>query len=608
MNKSTLQKIRKQQAEQLPITNTNDFMGNSIFYALFQEDYELLLEYIKNDLKSKLNKNNSLIKINQNELVKDLDPEIFTIKDEGKFLYTKNEAIDLLTIIYSINSISDDLKEQYTESLVKSFEITRNPYKYLVYKGYGYEEMRIIVYEIIKNNIPKLLPELDNINRRYILQQKKQRQQQKQQQQKVKESQSKKTVNSKKKTLTQEEIKQKQKEQERRRLQGKAERRRLKIERNAATTIHRYLRDHQVRQTQKRKRKAATTMQRHVRGQQVRQTQKRKRNAATNIQRVLRGKRNRNSQTRKIKAATKIQSMQRAMRNKNITKRLKQEIISQKEHNAIHKRGSLNIKEILGSDKYNELMRYYTNEISGKNMYDENSVCQSVQEHTKTYYLPNKNSNEDKIPHIIVCCIFHFIGVLNKVLNDLNHDIKIILKGGRALQLLTKKIDFKSESFDIDIMIKHSSGNTEIQNIFAINLSDVIRGFASSTSKQDLEDSGIIKVSYVGDNGYEPLIDIGYKIPEGTDTERFFVNPDSHEINYDKYNKYGKYDKYEALYLTQTIEQFIEEKKYIIDNNGIDKQYETMFDINKILLQTLQIQYDFKHIYESMKQQIEAIH
>ena len=182
------------------------------------------------------------------------------------------------------------------------------------------------------------------------------------------------------------------------------------------------------------------------------------------------------------------------------------------------------------------------------------------------------------------------------------------MKGGRALQLLTSGTNFKSESFDIDIMIKHNDDDIEKQNIFAINLSDVIHYFASSTSKQILEDSGIIKVSYVGDTGYEPLIDIGYKIPEGTDTERFFVKPDSHEINYDKYNKYGKYDKYEALYLTQTIKQFIEEKKYIIDNNGIDKQYETMFNINKILLQTLQIQYDFEynfeHIYESLKQQI----
>ena len=226
--------------------------------------------------------------------------------------------------------------------------------------------------------------------------------------------------------MTEKKFKQKQQEQKQREL-------------NAATTIQRYRRGKRNRNTVKllkKQKNAATNIQRVLRGQQVRQTQKRKRKAATNIQRVLRSKRNRNLKTRKINAATKIQSMQRAMRNKNITNRLKQEINMQKEHSAIHKRGSLNIEEILGSDKYNELMRYYTNEISNNNTHGKNSVCQNVQKHTKTYYLPNKNSNEDKIPHIIVCCIFHFIGVLNKVLNGLNHDIKIIFEGWKSITII----------------------------------------------------------------------------------------------------------------------------------------------------------------------------
>ena len=267
---------------------------------------------------------------------------------------------------------------------------------------------------------------------------------------------------------------------------------------------------------------------------------------------------------------------------------------------------SVDIEEILGSDKYNELVKYYKDEISNNNTHGKNSVCQTIQKYTPTYYIPNRNSNEDKIPHILVCCIFHFIGILNKVLSIIKHKIKIVLKGGRALQLLTRNTNFKSESFDIDIMIKHNDDDIEKQKQFADNLSKTIHNlYEHILTPTTFEDSGIIKVAYkVGHKRPIALIDIGFKIPEGTGTEQFFK----------KYKSHGDilYTKYEALYLTQTIKQFIEEKKYINNTNLIPSIKQTLLELIELILKRIspnkyEILLDKIKVYDTFNVKIHAI-
>jgi hypothetical protein len=193
----------------------------------------------------------------------------------------------------------------------------------------------------------------------------------------------------------------------------------------------------------------------------------------------------------------------------------------------------------------------------------------------------------------MICYFMDIVGFVTYQMRQQNIPIQLILKGGRALQLLAgnERIKTHSEiieminnknanidlmksivgqeflesnlqfdSFDIDVIFK---GQNEDHIRYAANkLQQIFKSiYDEKLYSTEIKDKKIFKVSYHEEgSGMTALADIGYGLPEGSTTAEYFSNITEHSFGDNR------------LLLTQTIEDFIREKEHMIENN-LDNRY-----------------------------------
>ena len=176
------------------------------------------------------------------------------------------------------------------------------------------------------------------------------------------------------------------------------------------------------------------------------------------------------------------------------------------------------------------------------------------------------------IPHRLVCVIFEILGIINY--HFYNRQLReespiIITKGGKALQLL----DIDIESFDVDVLLRNYEKN--MINLIVEFISKLLNSLLSYGevvfTEHEVNNENIgFKFAYKEQSGKEQsgatvaIMDMSYKIPEGTDTEKYF----SHEfLTFKEQTIVEGGKKYGYLYCSQNIESIIDEKLYIIFRN-----------------------------------------
>lgn len=171
------------------------------------------------------------------------------------------------------------------------------------------------------------------------------------------------------------------------------------------------------------------------------------------------------------------------------------------------------------------------------------------------------------IPHRLVCVIFEILGIINY--HFYNRQLRerspiIITKGGKALQLL----DIDIESFDVDVLLRNYEEN--MINLIVEFISKLLNSLLSYGevvfTEHEVNNENIgFKFAYKEQSGAKiAIMDMSYKIPEGTDTEKYF----SHEfLTFKEQNIVEDGKTYGYLYCSQNIESIIDEKLYIIFRN-----------------------------------------
>lgn len=172
---------------------------------------------------------------------------------------------------------------------------------------------------------------------------------------------------------------------------------------------------------------------------------------------------------------------------------------------------------------------------------------------------------------------------LLKVMTRNIHALKmedIDMPKNKALLMLLNVVGFTSEDLDIYVRIPE---NPELSRMLAKKLESVfVSIMGNRLSVQDRPDDYLVKVSY--DNlpqikqptygKYTALLDIGYGIPEGTDTDKYFEH-------YDEFS-FGEGSN-KRVYYTQKLDDFKQEKQYMIENNQ-DNAYIHMKALKSLLL------------------------
>lgn len=186
------------------------------------------------------------------------------------------------------------------------------------------------------------------------------------------------------------------------------------------------------------------------------------------------------------------------------------------------------------------------------------------------------------------CVIMIIIGLVNYKLNITKQNYQIIIKGGKALQLILSKIllnnksDIKYKSDDIDLIISPNEGieynELECKNL-ANNISLLIQWILNkNVNPYDIDNY----ISTILGKDYNTLIKLSHKIQKSNDTYHlrsytplvdfdFGKKKDAlySDLIYDKKKcKYG-----ELLYIYQNLDSFILEKVYYLDDyiNEINK-------------------------------------
>lgn len=198
----------------------------------------------------------------------------------------------------------------------------------------------------------------------------------------------------------------------------------------------------------------------------------------------------------------------------------------------------------------------------------------------------------------MICFFMDIVGYVTHRLRQHHVPIDLILKGGRALQLLAgnKKQDRNSilkklkerntnmdmmrsivgneflesnlqfDSFDVDVIFKSDIEENaryaaeKLQNLFKSVGGDLL------VSNED-HDKKIFKIAYheVGGegSGMTALADIGYGLPDGSNTAEYFMGLTDHTFGEDG-NK--------RLFVTQTLDEFQREKDHMVEQN-LDNPY-----------------------------------
>ena len=199
------------------------------------------------------------------------------------------------------------------------------------------------------------------------------------------------------------------------------------------------------------------------------------------------------------------------------------------------------------------------------------------------------------------CVVFLIIGIVNFQLKKYDQDYMIILKGGKALQLILSGMNFKDntifKSNDIDLIITSAKGKKYFQNkckYLGINICLLIQWILNTTK-----------------NMYNKDYYIDYKLPDKYDTYQYIIKL-SHKIQYSNdntdlyhtaladfdFNEITEKKFYsnlivdtknsnsvfgELLYIYQNLSNFLLEKIYYININAefIDKNIDNKTKINQ---------------------------
>lgn len=194
--------------------------------------------------------------------------------------------------------------------------------------------------------------------------------------------------------------------------------------------------------------------------------------------------------------------------------------------------------------------------------------------------------------------ILLYIGIISNILlHPYNHydQCYLILKGGKAIQMNCSK---GYESNDIDILMV-SQYDTVNKKELAIEMSKLLIWIVSKQNKikqmsmvevDKLE--SLIKISMITEYGYQALVDIGYHIPKEEVRSYFEI---SNLFISNVYNLPFTYFlngqplliTYQMCFISQSIEQMIEEKIYFYIKYVILKNYtvndNAVFFIPKII-------------------------
>lgn len=225
---------------------------------------------------------------------------------------------------------------------------------------------------------------------------------------------------------------------------------------------------------------------------------------------------------------------------------------------------------------------------------DIDSICKVVKDLFPYYRISNDffctNKKTDKLVYDnqkdiyrtinSYCIIMILVGIINYKLKITQQEYEIIIKGGKALQLILSEIysdnknDIKYETSDIDLIINPIDGveyvETKCKN-FANNFSFLIKWILNkSDSPYDVDNyiSGTMGLEY------KTLIKLSHKIQKSQDTHELvsytaLVDIDFGEKNNIMYNdltyekKISKYG--ELLFIHQNLNYFLLEKIYYLD-------------------------------------------
>ncbi len=175
--------------------------------------------------------------------------------------------------------------------------------------------------------------------------------------------------------------------------------------------------------------------------------------------------------------------------------------------------------------------------------------------------------------------IIILIGILNYKLKQSGNNIKFVLKGGKAIQMLISKYNMKlnilSDDIDILVLCNDTYNKLYVKNMaeqFAgiiniyINNFLILPAISILSPEENMYNKNIIKISFIKyvngkHNGFIPISDIDFKEQE-TD---FFKNLEETSKYYVvRKPKISEY-KFELLYYHQTIDSFIDEKKFYLN-------------------------------------------
>ncbi len=195
----------------------------------------------------------------------------------------------------------------------------------------------------------------------------------------------------------------------------------------------------------------------------------------------------------------------------------------------------------------------------------------------------NNNQNYKDVSYFII----FIIGVINSRLTENNIKVKLILKGGKAAQMIMSEYNINNKSIasdDVDILlVKEGAYNYSYLLNFAQQIALFINTFFQEQLSilippdSILKNPNIVKISFYNNKKFIPLSDIDFK-----NIESEYFQQQNIVTSQKKWNVYADKTKtiiytYNLLYYHQSLEAFINEKKYYweIYNNVIQKKSET---------------------------------
>lgn len=206
----------------------------------------------------------------------------------------------------------------------------------------------------------------------------------------------------------------------------------------------------------------------------------------------------------------------------------------------------------------------------------------SIDQNGKKKYLDKETINKTIN---FYCVVFLIIGIVNFQLKKYDQDYMIILKGGKALQLILSEMNFKDntifKSNDIDLIISPSKGKKYFENKcknLGINICLLIQWILNPTKNMYDKDYYVSYKLQDAFNAYKYVIKLSHKIQYSTDIS---INNYTAIADFD----FGEIDEKnfysnliintknsnsvfgELLFIHQNLSEFLLEKIYYININ-----------------------------------------